>query len=47
MDTDFLDATADLDLIFANGMVLKLGYLGQFSANSNSHGGQLRFSIPF
>jgi hypothetical protein len=47
LDQDYLDLSAGIDLIFHNGVSLKLGYTGQFSANSTAHGAELRMAIPF
>jgi len=47
LDQDYLDLSGGIDLIFHNGVSLKLSYTGQFSGNSTAHGAELRVAIPF
>ena len=41
------EVSLGVDILGVNGMNLRVGYSGQFSPRSESHGGAIKFSIPF
>jgi outer membrane autotransporter protein len=47
LDETLGDVGLGVDLFSAGGMVLRIGYNGQFSSHSATHGGMVKFSIPF
>jgi outer membrane autotransporter protein len=46
MDRTVREWTAGMDLFSSSGFVVRVGYSGQFSANSHSNGGAVRFMWP-
>jgi hypothetical protein len=41
------EVSLGVDILGVKGMNLRVGYTGQFSPRSESHGGAIKFSIPF
>jgi uncharacterized protein with beta-barrel porin domain len=41
------EVSLGVDILGVKGMNLRVGYTGQFSPRSESHGGTIKFSIPF
>jgi uncharacterized protein with beta-barrel porin domain len=41
------EVSLGVDILGVTGMNLRVGYTGQFSARSESHGGAVKFSIAF
>ena len=46
-DRNFGDISLGAEIINLNGANIKIGYSGQFSQRSNSHGGMIKFALPF
>jgi outer membrane autotransporter protein len=46
-DKNFGDVGLGVDVLSVGGINLRLGYNGQFSTRTESHGGMLKLSLPF
>jgi uncharacterized protein with beta-barrel porin domain len=46
-DKNYGDVSLGLDVLNTSGVNVRLGYTGQFSKRTKSHGGHLKLSIPF
>jgi uncharacterized protein YhjY with autotransporter beta-barrel domain len=47
LDKTLGDIALGVDLFSAEGIVIRVGYLGQYSSNSSSSGGLIKVSLPF